>query len=131
MILKRTLTRKSILGFGYSENRDLSVQMLLDLKRNYVLISSYFNLDKINFTDDILDELGITEEWRIEKPGKDVEKGKNFNHYRMDTMSDIDRIKYMSFAKKENQARKSRLKASQTTYRADNLRARNHGNLYK
>ena len=131
MILKRTLTIKSILGFGYSENRDLSVQMLLDLKRNYVLISSYFNLDKINFTDDILDELGITKEWRIEKPGKDVEKGKNFNHYRMDTMSDEDRIKYMSFAKKQSQARKSRLKASQTTYRADNLRARNHGNLYK
>jgi len=131
MILKRTLTRKSILGFGYSENRDLSVQMLLDLKRHYILISSYFNLDKINFTDDILDELGITEEWRIDKPGKNVEKGKEFNHYRMDKMSDEDRIKYMAFAKKESQCRKSRLRSSQTTYRADNLRARNHGNLYK
>jgi len=131
MILKRTLTRKSILGFGYSENRDLSVQMLLDLNRHYILISSYFNLDKINFTDDILDELGITEEWRIDKPGKNMEKGKEFNHYRMDKMTDQERINYIAFARKNVKFRNIRSKSSQTTFRSDNLRAKNHGNLYK
>ena len=34
------------------------------------LIKIYYGLGKINFTDDILDELGISQEMRIEKPGK-------------------------------------------------------------
>ena len=29
---------------------------------------------------DILDEIGITEEWRIEKAGKDPEKGKMLDY---------------------------------------------------
>ena len=33
-------------------------------------IKIYYGLGKINFTDDILDELGISQEMRIEKPGK-------------------------------------------------------------
>ena len=32
-VLKRVLTRKSILGYGYAEYRDLSVQMILDLEK--------------------------------------------------------------------------------------------------
>lgn len=69
-VLLRTLTRKSILGFGYQDLRDLSIQMILDLKRSRTLISAYYGLEKINFTDDILNEIGITEEHRIKKPSK-------------------------------------------------------------
>jgi hypothetical protein len=131
MILKRTLTRKSILGFGYSDVRDLSVQMILDLKKEYILINAYFNLGKINFTDDILNELGISEKWRIDKPGKNVEKGNEFNHYRMDQMTDEERIKYFAMARKNVKFRNIRSKSSQTTFRSDNLRAKNHGNYSK
>ena len=40
------------------------------MNKHKELIKIYFGLGKINFTDDILEELGITEDMRIEKPGK-------------------------------------------------------------
>lgn len=38
-----------------------------------------YNLSNISFLDDILEEIGITEDWRIEKPGKNSEKGEELN----------------------------------------------------
>ena len=40
------------------------------MNKHKELIKIYFGLGKINFTDDILEELGINEDMRIEKPGK-------------------------------------------------------------
>ena len=40
------------------------------MNKHKELIKIYFGLGKINFTDDILEELGISEDMRIEKPGK-------------------------------------------------------------
>ena len=67
-ILLRTLTRKSKLGFG--KLRDVTIQHILDEKYygKLSLISAYFKLTTINFTDDILEELGIRAKYRIEKP---------------------------------------------------------------
>ncbi len=62
--LLRTLTRKSTLKYGYRHTQTVE-QMLAE--RPYQLISNYYKLSAITFTDDILDELGITE--RIQKPG--------------------------------------------------------------
>lgn len=73
-ILLRTLARKSVLDFGKYEGR--SVQQVIDLKNTRMLRWYYYNCSMISFLPDILDELGITEEWRIPKPGKDPEKGK-------------------------------------------------------
>ncbi len=71
--LLRKLSRKSTLKFGmYSDN---TVQELLTFKRFNYLRWVYFNQDKITFMDDILDELSITEHYRIKKPGKCPEKG--------------------------------------------------------
>lgn len=69
-ITLRKMTKKSILGFGYTDQRDLSVGQLIDLGERKVLVSSYFGLSKITFIDEILDELNILPEYRIEKPGK-------------------------------------------------------------
>lgn len=69
-VLMRTMTRKSILGFGAKEYRELSIGMLIDTGRAWQLIQSYFNLDKINFTDELLNELGITKDIRLKKPSK-------------------------------------------------------------
>ena len=66
----RILARKSVHGFGYSDNKDLSVQQLLDLRKFRIMINAYFGLDRISYADDILDELCITKDLRIEKPGK-------------------------------------------------------------
>ena len=46
------------------------------MNKHKELIKIYFGLDKITFMDDILEECGISEDMRIEKPGKirDLEK---------------------------------------------------------
>lgn len=128
MILKRTLTRKSILGFGYFDVRDLSVQMMLDLGKHSFLINAYFNLDKIDFIDDVLTELGITNEWRIEKPNKNIELGKKFYEDKISKMTDKERIEYYSVRKSESKHRYATQYTRSTSLRADNLRAKNHGN---
>jgi hypothetical protein len=127
-VLKRVLTRKSILGYGYAEVRDLSVQMILDLGKGNILINSYFGLEKIDFTEDILDELGITSEYRIVKPSKDHELCKLFFKNRTYNLSDEQRIK---FWRKNNGDRKQdliRKNASRISGRAEFLRSKNHGN---
>jgi len=67
----RTLTRKSKLGFG--KYKDLTVQKILDMNMPLVLISPYFKLTSINFVEDILIELKITNEYRIDKPSKNLD----------------------------------------------------------
>ncbi len=66
----RKLARKSRLGFGYQDIKNITIQDILIMNKHKELIKIYFGLDKITFMDDILDELGITEDMRIEKPGK-------------------------------------------------------------
>ena len=70
-VLLRTLTRKSKLGFG--KHKNTTVQDLFDRKKLLELISPYYKLTTINYAEDILDELEISPEWRIEKPGSDKE----------------------------------------------------------
>ena len=129
VVLKRILTRKSILGFGYAENRDLSVQMLLDLGKQYTLISSYFGLEKIDFTEDILEELGITPEFRIEKPNKNRELGELFLQHRRANFSEKEIIKYSSLSKKDSRCKAKRVNSSiRYSMTAEYLRSKNHGN---
>ena len=66
----RKLARKSRLGFGYQDIKNITIQDIMIMNKHRELIKIYFGLDKITFMDDILDELGITEDMRIEKPGK-------------------------------------------------------------
>tara|TARA_R100001463_G_scaffold106123_2_gene160703 strand:- start:9 stop:356 length:348 start_codon:yes stop_codon:yes gene_type:complete len=67
VVLLRTLTRKSKLGFG--KHKNMTVQQFLDENKPIKLISPYYKLTTINFTEDILDELNISPEWRVNKPG--------------------------------------------------------------
>jgi len=66
----RKLTRKSRLGFGYQDIKNITIQDILIMNKHKELIKIYFGLDKITFMDDILEEIGIAEDMRIEKPGK-------------------------------------------------------------
>ena len=43
------------------------------MNKHKELIKIYFGLGKINFIDEILDELGISEDMRIPKPGKIID----------------------------------------------------------
>ncbi len=66
----RKLARKSRLGFGYQDIKHITIQDILIMNKHKELIKIYYGLDKITFMDDILEECGIAEEDRIEKPGK-------------------------------------------------------------
>lgn len=66
----RKLTRKARLGFGYQDIKNITIQDILIMNKHKELIKIYFGLDKITFMDDILEECGISEDMRIEKPGK-------------------------------------------------------------
>lgn len=62
------MTLKSTVGFGnYSY---FTVSRLLELNKIRVLVGYYFLYDKISYIDEVLTLLGITEEYRIDKPGK-------------------------------------------------------------
>lgn len=67
--LKRILTEKSKLGFG--KYKDSTVQQLIDRRQKLRLISPYYTLTSIDYTESVLNTLGITQEYRISKPGKD------------------------------------------------------------
>lgn len=65
----RTLTRKT--KFRIGKDKDLTVQRMLDLGKNLSLVSAYYKLTSINYTEDILEELGIVGDFVIEKPSTD------------------------------------------------------------
>lgn len=71
------MARKSVFEGGTCDN--CSVQQMLNLKAWKTLRWIYYNCSNISFLPDILDEIGITEEWRIAKPGTDKEKGKELD----------------------------------------------------
>lgn len=75
-ILLRKLTKKSKLKFG--TYKDYTVEHLFGMRKQIDLTSMYFNLSNITFMDDILEELGITSEFKIVKPSKDNEMYKTF-----------------------------------------------------
>lgn len=70
-ILLRKLTRKSTINFGKYKKETVDQLFLMKLEKQ--LISMYFKLSTISFVEDVLIDLGITEEYRIEKPGKDLD----------------------------------------------------------
>jgi hypothetical protein len=72
----RKLTEKSFVGFG--NHKDRTVGTLISLGKSKEIISMYFKLSHITFFDDVLEKIGITEEWRIEKPGTNYEKFRFF-----------------------------------------------------
>jgi len=65
IVLLRKLTRKSIIGF--SAYTDLTVQNLLDQFKHRELLELYYLFRNIDFADDILEELHITGERRLDK----------------------------------------------------------------
>jgi len=85
----RKLTRKSFIGFGQYKYK--TVDQVMALGKVVDIIDIYFNLSHITFFDDILDELKITQDWRIEKPGTDKELGFAFKRA---VYPEVTRLRY-------------------------------------
>lgn len=70
----RTMARKSVFNFGKFVGH--SVQQVLNQKAYKALRWYYYCCSNISFLPDILDEIGVTEEYRIAKPGTDEDMDK-------------------------------------------------------
>ena len=73
-IRMRTLALRTPLKFGH-KFPGKTVQELIDDKKTGYLRWIYYNIQHMNFLPEVLDVLGITGEWLIEKPGTNKELG--------------------------------------------------------
>lgn len=126
VVLLRKLTEKSTLKFGMYDN--VPIYNLLDLKKYSYLRWVYYNSSNITFLDSILEEIGITEEYYIDKPGKNTELGIELNDIKKSKMP----FKNKQHIKKVIRCSKIHKKMSATVtnnikYSKGSLQARNHG----
>ena len=121
--LLRTLTLKSQLKYGFHSERKVSEMMITDGNKSF-LVWSYYALDKISFTDDILTSLGITKNDRIKKPGTDKSKVRKMCSKHVDWKSlkslMIKNRKIRSTHKLEDMKQDGK-------FSTEGLRRRNHG----
>lgn len=111
-ILLRKLTKKSKLNFG--KYKDYTVEHLFGMKKQIDLTSIYFKLSNITFMDEILNELDITEEYRIAKPSKNVQLYERFM------------LQKYGIKQKPNKKLQAMIKET-VPYRKDFLTVYNHG----
>ena len=87
-LLLRVMTMRSRIGFGlYPE---LTVQELIHLNKHSELIKMYYGLEKIDFDNEVKEQLEIKFERVIPKPGK------NWDMYYKNIYSMIDEISEMN-----------------------------------
>jgi len=73
-IRMRTLALRTPLRFG-SKFPDKTVQELIDIHKTGYLRWIYYNVQHMNFLPEVLNVIGISEEYVIEKPGTNPELG--------------------------------------------------------
>jgi hypothetical protein len=126
--LLRTLTQKSILGLGFGDYNNLRVEQILDLGKGSYLRWVYYNFDKMNFTEDILIEIGIAQEHRIPKPGKNPSLLKTADRANYGNLTDEDKTEIKQrVSEKKYQKMKKLKEAEKKENRKGNLKAMNNG----
>lgn len=124
--LLRTLTVKSTMGFGI--HKELKVGEVINLNKKQYLRWCYYNLSNITFTEDILIQLGITEEYRIEKPGKNVEHGVLLDELIFSMYSDKTQDAIKKSREKRGSAKRKKDKLfDKIRFSKGNLQRLNHG----
>lgn len=121
-ILLRKLSRKSILQEGkYS---GLSIQEMINLGHTRILRWYYYNLSNIDFLEDIKNEIGITPDVYINKPGVDKRLSDVVNEIMLSKMP----MKGKMHQQKLNKvvAEKTYRKSSRVLTKAQ-MQAKNHG----
>ena len=104
VILLRKLAMKSKMPGGKYEGQLIS--LLADCNMNYLRWTYYFR-HNFSFTDEVLDKIGITPEFRIDKPGVSDEMYERFRNHRVESWTEKDKLKrYLK--KKTNRKHKLR-----------------------
>jgi len=124
IIRLRTLALGSTMNFGKYAN--LTVERLIELGKLGYLRWTYFNLSKINYNEEVLRILRITEGYQISKPGK--------NKAMFDKLEKVDRIGFGRRPGSKSEAEKAFLKGGEyrrnkTLYSKSCDQARNQGRL--
>jgi hypothetical protein len=124
--LLRKLTAKSTMKFGMHE--DNTVGQLLDLKKYRYLRWVYFNCSNITFMDDILDEINLPIDFRINKPGVARDKHDELNSLYESKMLGITKLKSKSRGLKIAKSKMVRVKKLDNyQYCKGNLKGHNQG----
>jgi hypothetical protein len=107
VIRLRTLTKKSLMGFGkYAE---CTVQQVINLQKVTYLVYVYFHLSGITFEDKLLDELNIYIEDRIIKPGTNPEKYEEILHKKKSSCLRSHTLDYYKKKSRNHKLRKNDL----------------------
>lgn len=88
-LLLRKMTMRSKICFGYYP--DLTVQELIQLNKHSELIKMYYGLEKIDFDDQVKEELEIKFERVIPKPGKNWDIYYKNIYKMLDEIADMNR----------------------------------------
>jgi hypothetical protein len=94
----RTLTMLSRFDGGKYINQ--RVDLVIKIDPHYIRYE-YFKLSTISFIDEVLLAVGITDEYRISKPGTNSEMWHKFHCDRLYKMNDEERISHFIHKKKE------------------------------
>ncbi len=122
----RILTEKSPLLFGERPNE--IVRHVIDRNKGQILRHAYFNRGEISYNDKLFDELGITKEYRIKKPGIDPEKGRVFFEENYEKFSRREIISLNAVSKKTfDRVRKTYNMSQKKYFTKGEMQSRNHG----
>jgi hypothetical protein len=126
VILLRTLTEKSCLKFG--KYADIPLYNLLALGHTRYLRWIYFNMSNISFMPNILEQIGITNEFIIEKPGKNAEYHVFINDMKDSKMFTKSKRMFKGKSKAAKQSKfRSLIYADKQMYSNASLARRNQG----
>ena len=123
--LLRTLTKKSILKFGKHADMMVGNVMKIGNSEMYYLVWVYYNCSMISFNEEILNELRISKDLRIEKPGQNP---KNIYVWKDTNLSEDERMKLAQkgkSVKKFNRARSNYFDGR--NHSSYSLTRKNHG----
>jgi hypothetical protein len=121
----RKMTAKSTLEEGRYAFMKVG-DLMKEVEHITYLVNIYFRYDNLSFTDEVLDQLGVTEEYRIEKPGSNRVRFYDWKMQFLDT--DEKRLRHYNDKQRDlKQYRKSMSKADNFRFTKQNMRDRNHG----
>lgn len=123
VILLRKMAYKSIFQTGIYAG--MSVQQVMDLKKQSYLKWVYFNQSDISFIDEILDYLHISGEYLIKKPGTNPNLLEKLYHENYDKMSPL--LKHIYANKKKTKKRLVEKKIILNRVSKAKMQSVNHG----
>ena len=118
IVLLRTLTGKSIIGFG--QYSDLTIQNLIDTAQHKELLHIYYFLRNIDFHEDIIKKLKIDQVYRIDK-----KNGQKEDRYKKEYYKYINQCLFLIIEEQNQKNSKNNIVRMINTRRVKSDRSKN------